>query len=257
MLVTPVRTDRIKVGTRLDRILERYLPPLTERSIVVITSKIVSLAERRVVKIGTVDKRELVKREAEYYIENEGKYGMMLTIKQGILIPMAGIDESNGAGHYILWPKNAQATANRVRRSLARRLRVRALGVIITDSKTTPLRWGTTGVAIAHSGFAALKSYIGRPDLFGRALTVTKSNLVDGLAAAAVAVMGEGDERTPLAVIEDLPFIQFQRRDPTPRELRGLRISLEDDLYAPVLKTAAWKKGKVRTRTRRQSSPRR
>jgi len=56
--------------------------------------------------------------------------------------------------------------------------------------------------------------------------------------------MGEGSERTPLALISDLPFVQFQKRNPTPAELRGLKISMKKDLYAPLLKSAPWKKGK-------------
>ena len=250
MRVIPVRTKRIEVGTDLDAIFEQSLPPLADGSIVAVTSKVVSLAEGRVVEVGRADKHDLVRREADFYIRGEGKYDMMITIKRGILIPAAGIDESNGAGYYILWPKNPQASANRIRRSLRRRSRRRRLGVIITDSKTTPLRWGTTGTALAHSGFEALKNYIGTPDLFGRPMRVTQSNLLDGLAAAAVAVMGEGDEQTPLAVIEDVPFIKFQDRDPSPKELRALRISLENDLYAPILKRAAWTTRKRSTRRR-------
>jgi F420-0:gamma-glutamyl ligase len=98
-------------------------------------------------------------------------------------------------------------------------------------------------VALAHSGFAALNDYAGHPDVFGRPLAVTKANVRDGLAAAAVLAMGEADEQTPLAVIDDLPFVTFQERDPTNEELVDLRISLEDDLYAPLLTRAPWQIG--------------
>ena len=117
------------------------------------------------------------------------------------------------------------------------------MGVLITDSTTRPLRRGVTGVALAHSGFAAIEDYVGRPDIFGHPLTVTKANIRDGLAAAAVLVMGEADEQTPLAVIADLPFITFQERDPTAEELAFLHISLEEDLYAPLLTRAPWQAG--------------
>jgi F420-0:gamma-glutamyl ligase len=65
----------------------------------------------------------------------------------------------------------------------------------------------------------------------------------DALAAAAVLVMGEGSEQTPLALIKDLPFIAFQDRDPSPEELAAAAIALEDDLYAPLLTRAPWQRG--------------
>ena len=55
--------------------------------------------------------------------------------------------------------------------------------------------------------------------------------------------MGEGNEQTPLATIEDVPFVKFQSRNPTKNELNELNILFEDDLYAPLLKSINWKKG--------------
>jgi F420-0:gamma-glutamyl ligase len=71
----------------------------------------------------------------------------------------------------------------------------------MTDSRTTPLRPGVTGVTLAHSGFHALQTDVGRVDGCGRRLWITQGNMVDAFAAAAVLVMGEGSEQTPLAVI--------------------------------------------------------
>jgi F420-0:gamma-glutamyl ligase len=156
---------------------------------------------------------------------------------------MAGVDESNANGYYVLWPRDPQQVANEVRVYLRERFSRRQVGAIITDSKTTPLRWGVTGVAIAHSGFLALNDYIGQPDVFGRTLQMTKVNVADALAATAVLVMGEGSEQTPLAVIGDLPFVTFQERDPSPEEQRGRWIDVEDDLYAPLLQGVEWHKG--------------
>jgi F420-0:gamma-glutamyl ligase len=160
-----------------------------------------------------------------------------------MLAPTAGIDESNGNGYYILWPKDPQKSANIIREHLVEKFNVKNIGVIITDSKTTPLRWGTTGVAISHSGFSALNDYMGKPDLFERIMRVTKSNVCDGLAAGAVAVMGEGDECTPLAVISDVKNANFQHRNPTEEEISNLKIDLQDDLYGSILNKANWKKG--------------
>lgn len=246
MNVIALKTQKIVPGRiSLYEILNKYLKTFEENSVLAITSKIISICEGRVVKTNGIDKEELVEKEADLVLEGyNSKYGIVLTIKNGLLVPTAGIDESNGNGYYILWPQNSQETANDVRKYLCKRFRIKKAGVIITDSKTTPLRWGTSGVAIAHSGFLALKDYIGKPDIFGRKLKVTKANMMDALAASAVLVMGEGDEQTPLAVIMDIPFVKFKDRNPAKKELEDLKISISDDLYAPLLKSVKWKKGK-------------
>ncbi len=73
---------------------------------------------------------------------------------------------------------------------------------------------------------------------------VTKANIMDGLAAASVLIMGEGDEQTPMALITDLDFVNFSENDPEKKEIDDLNIELEDDLYYPILKNANWLKGK-------------
>jgi len=246
MKVTSIKTHKIKPGdSDLFAVLDKYISKLKEGSIVAVASKIVAICEERVVEIGTAEKEELVEREAEYFLPaSKSKYDVSLTIKGGLLMPTAGIDESNGNGFYILWPSDPQETANQVRQHLSKKFSLKKVGVIITDSKTSPLRWGTTGVAIAHSGFAALKSYIGEADIFGRKLKMTQANIMDAAAVAAVLTMGEGKEQTPLAVIEDVPFVKFRQRNPTKKELQDLRIAIEDDLYAPLLKQVRWRKGR-------------
>lgn len=245
MIVTPLKTHKIlPFKESLREILDRYVATLPEKAILVITSKIVAICEGRVIKIGAAAKQDLIKQEAELYLPPEtNRYHMNLTIKKNVLAVNAGIDESNGNGYYLLWPNDPQKSANKVRAYLAKRFGRQNLGVIMTDSKTTPLRWGVTGIAIAHSGFQALNNYIGQPDIFGRQLKVTKVNVMDGLAAAAVLAMGEGNEQTPLAIIEDLPFVDFIGRDPTEQELKDLHISIDEDIYGAVLKSAPWQKG--------------
>lgn len=245
MKIKPIKTHKIlPFEESLIEILDRYVVTMPEKSILVITSKIVSICEGRVVKIGEAEKLDLIKKEAELYLPPEtNRYRMTLTIKKNVLAVNAGIDESNGNGFYILWPNDPQRSANEVRHYLEKRFGSKNLGVIITDSKSMPLRWGVTGVAIAHSGFEALNNYIGKPDIFGRKLKITKVNVMDGLAAAAVLVMGEGNEQTPLAVITDLPFVTFTGLDPTEQELKDLHISLEEDIYGAVLQAAPWQKG--------------
>jgi dihydrofolate synthase / folylpolyglutamate synthase len=248
MIVNALKTHKITSEDKdIFNILDKYIDSLDEFSVVAITSKIISITEGSLVKINNdsgAEKEELVKQNSEYYLPGESnKYNVAFTVTNNILSASAGIDESNGNGYYILWPKDAQSSANKIREYLARRFNIRSVGVIITDSKTTPLRWGVTGIAISHSGFSALFDYIGKPDLFGRPFVYEKLNIADTLASAAVLEMGEGSEQTPLAVIKDIRNITFQDRNPTESELEELKIQLEDDLYSPFLSSVEWKKG--------------
>lgn len=108
------------------------------------------------------------------------------------------------------------------------------------------MRRGTMGITLAYCGFKALKNYIGKPDLFGKPFSVSQADIAGGLTAAAVLQMGEGTERTPIAVITDVPFVEFQDREPSTEELTETTIPLEDDLFAPFLQNVPWQKGAKR-----------
>ncbi len=247
MKVKAFKTKKINLGDNLYKILAEYLPKkINDKSVIAVSSKIVAICQGRVAKIESEKQRDiLAKKEAEAYLPREyNQYGFMITINNGIMVASAGIDASNGNGYYVLWPKNPQKSANEIREYLVKKYRLKNIGVIITDSKLTPLRWGVTGVAITHSGFAALKNYIGTPDIFGRLMQAEKSNIADSLATAAVIEMGEGNEQKPLAVIEDINFVEFQKQNPTRKELNGLKISIGDDVFSSLLKSVKWQKGK-------------
>jgi F420-0:gamma-glutamyl ligase len=81
---------------------------------------------------------------------------------------------------------------------------------------------------------------------------MTKANVPDALAAAAVLLMGEANEQTPLAIISDIPFVRFQQREPSDNELAALFIETEDDLYAPLLQAVPWQRGGETTRSGQQ-----
>lgn len=246
MNVTAIHTKKIQPNDDLFALLDKHIPTVKERDIIVITSKIVSICEGRTVKNDeSVDKDTLIRRESEYYIDDPAlsRYHVTLSINRGVLIANAGIDESNANGHFVLWPKNPDTSAANIWTYLRTKHGVNELGVIITDSKLTPLRWGTTGFGLAYCGFNPLKDYIGTPDIFGRYLRVTKANIIDGLAASAVVVMGEGDEQTPIAIISDVPFVSFQNRPPTTQELQDVKIDKIDDMYAPLVNSPRWKPG--------------
>lgn len=242
MIVTPIQTKSIRVNEySLPDLVDQYVRDFHEHEVLVITSKIVSLCEGAIASHDT-PRDELVDKESDLSLTSQNNpYGFRITIKNNTLIASAGIDESNGDGNYILWPKDIQKSANQIRDHLCHRFSLRKVGVVITDSHVMPLRWGTVGTCLAHSGFEALNSYIGKPDLFGRMLKATNSNVAEGLSAAAVVCMGEGDESTPLAHISDVPFVRFQDRNPTGEELEKLHISIEEDIFAPLLTAVEWK----------------
>lgn len=246
MHITAYRTLPVVSGMVLTDILDASLGQLQEKDVVVITSKIVSICQGRVAQASTLEEKfKLIRKEAQYLIQNDAttRYHMALTITNNILIPNSGIDESNGNNQYVLWPHDPMNAALDIWTYLRKKHHLKHLGVIISDSHTTPLRWGTSGIGIAWCGFLALNTYIGKPDIFGRPLEVTKASIIDGLSAAAVVTMGEGNEQTPLAVIQDVPFVQFTEHPPSKEEVENFPISLDEDLYSPILTPAPWEKG--------------
>ena len=239
MKIQAIRTHLVQANEQIFDILDAYLPKLEERNIVAVTSKIISICEGSLLE-KKMTKHELVKQEADCYLDEENPHGVLLTIKNGILIPNAGIDESNAAGTYILYPKNIFLSAAQIWSHLRTRHHLNHLGVIITDSHTTPLRWGVTGIGIGWCGFHPLNNYIGTPECHGCHLKFTKVNVLDALAAAAVFTMGEGNEQTPLALLTELAKVDFADTPPTPEEIASLKIPIEQDIYGPLFSKGKW-----------------
>lgn len=245
MKITPLRTEKILPGqASLTKILDTYVGKFPEKSILVITSKIVSLCEGRL-ESRDQDKEKLIHREAAYYLPKKFRQrGASGTITHSAFIGAAGIDESNAAGYYVLLPEDSQKTASAVYRYLKKRFGIREAGVIIADSHSTPLRRGASGIALSYRGFVGLKDYRGKQDLFGRKLAMEQANVADALAAAAVLVMGEGAEQTPLVLIEGTQGIAFRKDAPTKKELSEFFVTLKDDIFAPLFDLKRLKKGK-------------
>lgn len=230
--VTGIRTKVFYKKDSLEEFLLTNLEDLDlENNILAITSKIVSISENQYVSKKEISKSDLVKREADQYL-GVGGYGVELTIKHGLLIPSAGIDESNSeSDEYILYPKNPYQSAERVYKFLKKKLNLKNFGILITDSHTLPLRKGVTGVALSYWGFEGVKSRVGQKDIFEKPLKFTHIDVVDALAAMAVYVMGEADERMPLAILENTNVTFTKTTSPN-----EIKIELENDLYAPLLK---------------------
>jgi len=246
MKVTALKTPLVNGGMELLPILDAVVTDMKEGSVLAVTSKIVSICESSTVNKEAIDKQKLVEKEADSILVGHRPYGKNLTIRDGIIIPDSGIDESNGDGYYVLWPRKPWESAELIRQYLSKRFNLAQVGVVITDSKTTPLRWGTTGVGIACAGFLPLKDYMGASDLYGREMEVTKANYLDGIAAAAVLVMGEGAEQTPLAIVEEIAFVDFVDRKLSQIEINEVSISMEEDIFAPLFANNDWKSGKIK-----------
>lgn len=231
MIVEPIKTRIFSVGENLVDFIVEHIPSFEDNSILVITSKIVALAENRVVPFSSKEQKvKLIKEESDLAIETPYTW---LTIKDGLVMASAGIDESNADGDVlILLPKDSFAVAKQVRVELMKRFQLNNFGVIVTDSRIMPLRKGTLGVAYGYAGFQPLRNYVGEPDIFGRPFKLAKSNIPDSLATAAVVLMGEGNEQQPLAKITHFDA-EWVSKDVDPNELK---IPLEDDLYGPLFR---------------------
>lgn len=247
MQVTPLKSRYVRPHDDLFAVITQSVKSLPEQSVLVVTSKIVGLCEGRVVEKVTglhQEKHLLVAQEAERYIDpSDSQYDVMLTIKHGVLSINAGVDESNvDQRYYVLLPKDPWTSAAKIWDFCRRHFDVKQLGVIISDSKTMPLKWGVIGTCLSYCGFEGIDNLIGSKDLAGRTLNMTKVNVAEALAASAVYVMGEADEAQPLALIEDLPNVLFLDRPPTQIEIDQTLIKPEDDAYWPILARAKWKK---------------
>lgn len=226
MQVRPVQTRIFKEGESLPDFIKTYIPSVKDGAVLVVTSKIVALAEGRTAPVGNKKSMErLVRAESSFALKTKWVW---LTLRDRMIIANAGVDESNSADKLVLLPKDSYASAAALRTALMKRYGVRRLGIIITDSRVLPLRSGVTGVVLGYAGIKGLRDYVGKKDIFGRAFKFEKTNVADCLASAAVLCMGEGAERQPLAIITDAP-VEFTARV-RPDELS---IDLKDDLYLP------------------------
>lgn len=213
---------------------------LKENSVIAVTSKIVSIGEGRCIPIKKVkSKDQLAIQQADKYLpRNIVPHGLLMhTIKNNIFVASSGIDESNGANFYILWPKDPQTSAKKIWTFLRKKFKVNNLGVIITDSRLVPMRRGVVGLCLGYFGFNPLRDYRGEKDLFGRKFKMETSNLPDSLATAAVLEMGEGAEQTPMAIISDIPYIEFTKR------YFEFSIPEKEDMFYPLFSAVTWKKG--------------
>jgi coenzyme F420-0:L-glutamate ligase/coenzyme F420-1:gamma-L-glutamate ligase len=175
---------------------------LADGDIVVITQKIVSKAEGRVVPERPVGKAGWVGRETRRVVARRGDLVIAET-RHGFVCANAGVDASNVAeGFLSLLPVDPDASAEGIRAKLEAAAGVR-VGVVVSDTFGRPWRSGLVNVAIGCAGLPPLVDLRGTKDAAGRALEVTVVALADEVAAAAGLVMGKA-ARIPAAIVRGL-----------------------------------------------------
>jgi coenzyme F420-0:L-glutamate ligase/coenzyme F420-1:gamma-L-glutamate ligase len=190
---------------------------LEDGDVLVVTQKIVSKAEGRLVELATIEPSELARRFARRWRKDARQVEVVLRearrivrMDRGVLIvetthgfvcANAGVDASNTGrpGFVTLLPQDPDASAERIRAEMERRTAVRT-AVIIADSFGRPWREGIDQVALGVAGLLPLRDYTGERDPDGYELRVTQVALADEMAAAAELVMGKLD-RVPVAII--------------------------------------------------------
>ncbi len=248
MIVTPLKTDIVHINDDFFVFLDKFVPSDLENKVLVVTSKVLALSEGNVVKpTGKFDKpsdevHEIAKKVVDHYTEpHSSKYNLMLTIIHNTLLMNGGVDNSNSQGHYVLLPKDPYKWSRDIWEYLRKKHDLKNFGVIVTDSKSFPLKWGRVGTALAYCGFKALSNKIGETDLFGRKIEMTYVGVAEGIAIAAVLEMGEVAEAQPLCLVENISQIEFVDHPVTQEEIDALNIDIEDDAFAPILLKADWK----------------
>jgi coenzyme F420-0:L-glutamate ligase/coenzyme F420-1:gamma-L-glutamate ligase len=189
----------IGAGADIAGLICAAAPDLRDGDILVVTSKIVSKAEGRVIR---ADRERAIDDEAVRVVARRGPTRIVET-RHGLVLAAAGVDSSNTApGTVVLLPEDPDGSARRLRTALGERLGIK-VGVVVTDTMGRPWRVGQTDTAIGAAGIAPLRDHRGQPDTFGNTLEVTVAAVGDEIAAAADLVKGKTTQ-VPVAIVRGL-----------------------------------------------------
>ncbi|MFC7482472.1 coenzyme F420-0:L-glutamate ligase [Luedemannella flava] len=236
LIVLPVRgIGEVTPGTALAGVIWDAAPWLRDGDVLVVTSKIVSKAEGRLVAVPPADGPErdaardaALAAETARPVATRGPTRIVQT-HHGFVLASAGIDASNvDPSHLVLLPVDPDASARKLRADL-RELSGRDVAVVVTDTMGRPWRLGLTDVAIGAAGIAALRDHRGEVDAYGNDLFITQLAVIDELAAAGELVKGKTDQ-VPVAVVRG--FLPWSA-DPAPdgEGARPLIRDAESDLF--------------------------
>ncbi|MFF7730764.1 coenzyme F420-0:L-glutamate ligase [Streptomyces sp. NPDC008001] len=203
------------------------LPGLADGDVLLVTSKIVSKAEGRIVRAG--DREAAIDAETVRVVARRGTLRIVEN-RQGLVMAAAGVDASNtAAGTILLLPEDPDASARALRDGLRETLGVR-VGVIVTDTFGRPWRSGLTDVAIGAAGVRVLDDLRGGVDSHGNPLSATVVATADELAAAGDLVKGKA-AGLPVAVVRGLPHVVGEGDDSDGGGARALVRSAADDMF--------------------------
>jgi coenzyme F420-0:L-glutamate ligase/coenzyme F420-1:gamma-L-glutamate ligase len=198
----------VRPGDDLAGLIARAAPWLADGDVVVVTSKVVSKAEGRLVRVpvegpGREAARDAVlARETARPVARRGSVRIVQT-HHGFVMATAGIDASNvDRAHLVLLPVDPDASARALRTALRDRFG-RDVAVLVSDTMGRPWRTGLTDVALGAAGLEPVRDYRGERDGYGNELSITQIAVADELCAAAELVKNKAD-RVPVAVVRGL-----------------------------------------------------
>ncbi|PKW08213.1 coenzyme F420-0 gamma-glutamyl ligase [Streptomyces sp. 1222.5] len=193
----------VQPGDDLAKLIAAAAPGLADGDVLLVTSKIVSKAEGRVVRAA--DREAAIDAETVRVVARRGTLRIVEN-RQGLVMAAAGVDASNTpAGTVLLLPEDPDASARAIRAGLRDALGVN-VGVLVTDTFGRPWRAGLTDVAIGSAGVRVLDDLRGGVDAHGNPLSATVVATADELAAAGDLVKGKAAGR-PVAVVRGLPHV--------------------------------------------------
>jgi len=189
----------IAAGDDLAALICAAVPDLRDGDILVVTSKIVSKAEGRVIR---ANREDAIDREAVRVVARRGQT-RIVTTRHGLVLAAAGVDSSNTPpGTVVLLPEDPDGSARGLRKALGERRGV-SVAVVITDTMGRPWRNGQTDTAIGAAGLLPLRDLRGKADTFGTPLEVTVAAVADEIAAAGDLVKGK-TAQVPVAIVRGL-----------------------------------------------------
>ncbi|NEA64112.1 coenzyme F420-0:L-glutamate ligase [Streptomyces sp. SID12488] len=199
----------VQPGDDLAKLIAAAEPGLLDGDVLLVTSKIVSKAEGRVVEAA--DREAAIDAETVRVVARRGPLRIVEN-RQGLVMAAAGVDASNTpSGTVLLLPEDPDASARAVRDGLRDALGV-DIGVVVTDTFGRPWRAGLTDVAIGAAGVRVLDDLRGGTDAHGNPLSATVVATADELAAAGDLVKGKASG-LPVAVVRGLPHVVVEGDD--------------------------------------------
>ncbi|MFI1225854.1 MULTISPECIES: coenzyme F420-0:L-glutamate ligase [unclassified Streptomyces] len=193
----------VRAGDDLAKLIAGAEPGLVDGDVLLVTSKIVSKAEGRIVEAA--DREAAIDSETVRVVARRGALRIVEN-RQGLVMAAAGVDASNTpAGTVLLLPEDPDASARSIRDGLRDTLGVE-VGVVVTDTFGRPWRNGLTDVAIGAAGVRVLDDLRGGTDAYGNPLSATVVATADELASAGDLVKGKA-EGLPVAVVRGLPHV--------------------------------------------------